>query len=106
MVHRVDRISGREIPFATKQGMPFHDSEDPAVCLLGENVASGLMAGGALGGVFGAACRLIPGYNEDWIRTPFYGHEMVSQSVSTVLFAGLCVYFWWRSLGHKEEAES
>ncbi len=68
-------------------------------------VASGLMAGGALGGVLGAACRLIPGYNEDWIKTPFYGHEMVSQTVSTVLFAGLCAYVWRRSLGHKEEVE-
>jgi uncharacterized oligopeptide transporter (OPT) family protein len=30
-------------------------------------IASGLMAGGALGGVLGAACRLIPGYREEWI---------------------------------------
>ena len=30
-------------------------------------IASGLMAGGALGGVFGAACRLIPRFSEDWI---------------------------------------
>jgi hypothetical protein len=64
------------------------------------------MAGGALGGVFGAAGRLIPRFSEDWVRTPFYGHEMTSQSISTVLFAGLCVYVWRRSLGHKEEAES
>src|SRR4051794_38138085 len=53
-------------------------------------IASGLMAGGALGGVFGAACRLIPGYSEEWIRTPFYGSEAVSQTVSAVLFLGLC----------------
>ena len=32
------RISGRDIPFATKQGMPFHGTDDPAACLLGENV--------------------------------------------------------------------
>jgi putative OPT family oligopeptide transporter len=69
-------------------------------------IASGLMAGGALGGVFGAAGRLIPGYSEDWVRTPFYGHEITSQLISAVLFAGLCVYVWRRSLGHKEEAES
>jgi putative OPT family oligopeptide transporter len=69
-------------------------------------IASGLMAGGALGGVFGAAGRLIPGYSEDWVRTPFYGHEITSQLTSAVLFAGLCVYVWRRSLGHKEEAES
>lgn len=57
-------------------------------------IASGLMAGGALGGVFGAGCRLIPGFAEDWIRTPFFGNETASQLVSTTLFAGLCVYLW------------
>src|SRR5262249_49330588 len=60
-------------------------------------LASGLMAGGALGGVFGAACRLIPSFTEDWIRTPFYGVESMSQTVSTVLFLGLCGYVWKRS---------
>ena len=69
-------------------------------------IASGLMAGGALGGVFGAAGRLIPGYSEDWVRTPFYGHEITSQLISAVLFTSLCVYVWRRSLGNKEEAES
>jgi putative OPT family oligopeptide transporter len=68
-------------------------------------IASGLMAGGALGGVFGAACRLIPRFSEDWIRTPFYGNEMISQSVSALLFVGLCAYLWWRSVRHKEETE-
>ncbi len=80
-------------------------------------IASGLMAGGALGGVFGAACRLIPhftliprfivipAFSEDWIRTPFYDHEMISQLVSTLLFAGLCAYLWWGSVRHKEETE-
>jgi len=67
-------------------------------------IASGLMAGGALGGVIGAACRLIPGFTEDWIRTPFYNREMISQGVSTVLFVGLCVYLWRGSTRHKEEA--
>jgi putative OPT family oligopeptide transporter len=67
-------------------------------------IASGLMAGGALGGVFGAAFRLIPGYNEDWIRLPFYGNEAVSQSVSGVLFAALCLYVWFGSLGRSKEA--
>ena len=65
-------------------------------------IASGLMAGGALGGVFGAACRLIQGYSEDWIRTPFYGNEVTSQLVSAALFAGLCVYLWFGSVRHKE----
>src|SRR6476620_5279048 len=60
-------------------------------------IASGLMAGGALGGVIGAACRLIPGYTEEWIRTPFYSNEPVSQTISAVLFIGLCAYVWYRS---------
>jgi putative OPT family oligopeptide transporter len=66
-------------------------------------IASGLMAGGALGGVFGAACRLIPGFSEDWIQTPFYTHEMVSQTVAALVFVALCVYVWWRSLRNPGE---
>ena len=69
-------------------------------------IASGLMAGGALGGVLGAACRLIPGFTEDWLRAPFYGNEMISQSVSAILFAGLCGYLWWGSNRRREEGES
>ncbi len=58
-------------------------------------IASGLMAGGALGGVFGAGLRLLPGFSEDWIRTPFYGAEGVSQTVSLLGFVGLCAYLWF-----------
>jgi len=61
-------------------------------------IASGLMAGGALGGVLGAALRLLPSFSEDAIRTPFYGDNPVSQIVSIVLFVGLCVYVWYGSL--------
>jgi putative OPT family oligopeptide transporter len=68
-------------------------------------IASGLMAGGALGGVFGAACRLIPGYTEDWIRTPFYGDEFLSQTVSIVMFIGLCLYRWFGALTRPKETE-
>ncbi len=57
-------------------------------------IASGLMAGGALGGVFGAALRLFSWYREDLVKTPFYGHEAVSQGVSMVFFVGLCLYLW------------
>ncbi len=64
-------------------------------------IASGLMAGGALGGVLGAALRLLPGFREDWIKTPFYDHEPISQAFSAALFAGLCLYVWYGSL--KEE---
>jgi len=57
-------------------------------------IASGLMAGGALGGVFGAALRLFPSYSEEMITTPFFDVDPVSQIVSIVLFLGLCAYLW------------
>ena len=43
-------------------------------------IASGLMAGGALGGVFGAGLRLVPGFREDLIKLPFYDNEPISRS--------------------------
>ncbi len=58
-------------------------------------IASGLMAGGALGGVFGAALRLVPGYAESWIKTPFYDNDTAAQLVSAALFIGLCAYVWY-----------
>ncbi len=61
-------------------------------------IASGLMAGGALGGVFGAALRLFPWYKEELIKTPFYDNEPISQIVSVVLFIGLCIYLWLGSM--------
>ena len=61
-------------------------------------LASGLMAGGALGGVFGAALHLFPWYREDLITTPFYWNDPVSQSISALLFAGLCFYVWYYSV--------
>ena len=61
-------------------------------------LASGLMAGGALGGVLGAALRLIPSFHEDLIQTPFYLNDPISQSVSALLFIGLCVYVWRGSI--------
>ena len=68
-------------------------------------IASGLMAGGALGGVLGAASRLIPGYRESLIRLPFYSNEPVSQTVSAVAFVGLCLYVWFGSLKKVPAAE-
>jgi putative OPT family oligopeptide transporter len=70
-----------------------------AITERGVVIASGLMAGGALGGVFGAALRLVPGYSEDWIRTPFYDVAAVSETVSALLFIALCLYVWRGSLG-------
>jgi hypothetical protein len=55
------------------------------------------MAGGALGGVFGAALRLFPWYAEDRIKTPFYDNDTVSQLVSIAAFTALCVYLWMDS---------
>jgi putative OPT family oligopeptide transporter len=66
-------------------------------------IASGLMAGGALGGVFGAAMRLFPWYREDMVKTPFYTSEPISQSVSALLFVSLCLYIWFASLKKKEK---
>jgi putative OPT family oligopeptide transporter len=60
-------------------------------------IASGLMAGGALGGVFGAALRLFPWYSESRIKTPFYDNEAIAQTISAILFVGLCLYLWFRS---------
>lgn len=60
-------------------------------------IASGLMAGGALGGVFGAALRLFPWYAEERIKTPFYDNDTVSQLVSITFFVALCIYLWWDS---------
>jgi len=75
----------------------FLDQRGSSVRERGVIIASGLMAGGALGGVFGAACRLIPGYKEEWIRTPFYANEPASQTISALLFLGLCAYVWFGS---------
>jgi putative OPT family oligopeptide transporter len=61
-------------------------------------IASGLMAGGALGGVIGAALRLFPWFREDLIKTPFYAHNSTSQIVSAVFFIALCMYVWYGSL--------
>jgi len=61
-------------------------------------IASGLMAGGALGGVFGAALRLFPWYREDLVKLPFYDNLSISESVSAVMFIALCAYVWFSSM--------
>ena len=66
-------------------------------------IASGLMAGGALGGVLGAALRLFPWYSEDKIKTPFFDNEVLSQSVSAILFVSLCLYLWFNSVRRAKE---
>ncbi|HEY3440471.1 MAG TPA: oligopeptide transporter, OPT family [Paludibaculum sp.] len=69
-------------------------------------IASGLMAGGALGGVFGASLRLIPGFAESWVKTPFYDNEPVSQMVSASLFIGLCLYVWFGALSKEKGSQA
>jgi uncharacterized oligopeptide transporter (OPT) family protein len=64
-------------------------------------IASGLMAGGALGGVLGAALRLFPWFREDLVRAPFYERDATSQLVSGALFVGLCLYVWFASMKRK-----
>jgi hypothetical protein len=64
-------------------------------------VAGGLMAGGALGGVIGAALRVLPSFHEDWIQTPFYNNELISQTISAIFFIVLCLYVWFASVKEK-----
>ncbi len=66
-------------------------------------LAGGLMVGGALGGVIGAALRVLPHFREDWIQTPFYQNMPLSQSISALFFVGLCLYVWFTSLKQEKE---
>ncbi|MBI5836803.1 MAG: oligopeptide transporter, OPT family [Candidatus Eisenbacteria bacterium] len=68
-------------------------------------IASGLMAGGALGGVFGAALRLFPWFREDLVKTPFFDNDPVSQMISAGMFVALCAYLWWGALAKPGKAE-
>ena len=48
--------------------------------------------------------RLLPGYTEDWVKTPFYDHDATSQIVSAAMFVAACVYVWVRSTRQVKEA--
>jgi putative OPT family oligopeptide transporter len=98
-------VGGALAHFLGKRSLKLGGARGASVRERGVVIASGLMAGGALGGVFGAALRLIPGFSEDWIKTPFYDHVGVSQTISAVLFVALCAYVWIWSL-KKPHAES
>ncbi len=67
-------------------------------------IASGLMAGGALGGVFGAALRLFGWYREDLVKLPFFDNDPVSQMVSCAGFIGLCLYQWFGAMKKERPA--
>ncbi len=82
----------------TKRSERVGGEEGRTILERGVIIASGLMAGGALGGVFGAGLRLFPWYREDLVKTPFFDNAAVSQIVSLVFFLGLCVYMWFGSL--------
>lgn len=80
--------------YVTKRSNGIGGEEGRGLRERGIIIASGLMAGGALGGVFGAALRLVPSYRDSWIKSPFFDHEPAAQLVSAALFLALCVYLW------------
>ncbi len=63
----------------------------------------GLMAGGALGGVFGAALRLFPVSRRIGSGRRSTTTKCCRQSISALLFVGLCAYLWWGSQRSREE---
>lgn len=94
---RADRVGGRKSASIRERGIV---------------IASGLLAGGALGGVLGAAMTFIPGYSPTWIQSPFFpsevngvsvGSETVAQLVSIAGFTALVVYLW--VVSQKEPAD-
>ena len=46
----------------------------------------------------------MPSFKEEWIQTPFYSNEPVSQMLSALCFIGLCLYLWFSSVRVKESA--
>ncbi len=88
-------VGGFLVHFLGKKSERFGGTAGSSIRERGVIIASGLMAGGALGGVFGAALRLLPWYAEDRIKTPFYDADAVSQLISAAGFGGLCCYIWF-----------
>jgi uncharacterized oligopeptide transporter (OPT) family protein len=117
-------VGGFLAHFLTKRSEAVGGERGGSIRERGVVIASGLMAGGALGGLFGAALRLLPSpadppsvgrwysevvnllprFAEDRIKSPFYDNAPVAQSVSALLFVSLCVYVWQRSLSEPKEA--
>ena len=60
-------------------------------------IASGLMAGGALGGVIGVALRLATGFDPDTTAMPLDKYNTLSQCISIAGFLGLVAYVWLNS---------
>jgi putative OPT family oligopeptide transporter len=59
-------------------------------------IASGLMAGGALGGVVGAA--LLMKFKAEDLAFPLFSNDAVSQIVSALCFLAICAYIWFNAL--------
>ena len=57
-------------------------------------IASGMMAGGALGGVLGVAMRLAFKFDPDTLKMPLDAFDTASQLISIVGFTGLVAYLW------------
>src|SRR5207302_6215154 len=91
-------VGGILAHFLTKRSEAIGGAAGSRVRERGVVIASGLMAGGALGGVFGASLRLLAWYREDRIKTWFYDNDPVSQLVSVAMFVGLCGYLWFVAL--------
>jgi len=111
-------VGGFLAHFLTKRSEAIGGGRGSSIRERGVVIASGLMAGGALGGVFGAALRLLPSpadppsvdrwysglvnvlprFSEDRIKSPFYDNAPIAQCVSAALFVSMCVYLWQRSL--------
>jgi putative OPT family oligopeptide transporter len=96
-------VGGAIAHFLGKRAAAANGERGRSIRERGVVIASGLMAGGALGGVLGAALRLIPGFSEDWVKSPFYDNVPVSQTVSAVFFLALCVYVWRSALAEPKE---
>jgi putative OPT family oligopeptide transporter len=96
-------VGGFLAHFLTKRSETIGGESGRSIRERGVIIASGLMAGGALGGVFGAALRLFPWYREELVKTPFYETEWLSQSVSALFFVALCVYLWFGAMRRPKE---
>ena len=110
-------VGGFLAHFLNKRSETVGGEHGSAIRERGIVIASGLMAGGALGGVFGAALRLLPPHDkpfpwpfgwawfaEDRIKTPFFDTAAISETVSALFFIGLCFYVWFRSAQKPKEA--
>ena len=73
----------------------------PAIRERGIVIASGFMAGGALGGMLGATLRIW--FTEEQLTNPLFASDPVSQWLSTALFVAVCVYLWWDAT-HRRKA--